>query len=181
MQVVKRVPARVTLRLQTDLLDTLMEEANKRDLTLNALINRTLSRTASYDNSVNVVQCLTMPHELFLEIISEIPQNSIREIGKGGPRIVKKLFSIMGIKYDIEHVIENYFTILGKHCGWFEFSYKEQFRNYRLVFCAGKDPKWSAFVQAYVKNILDSLKIVSINDTIHDGIVVFEFTYKDHQ
>jgi hypothetical protein len=180
MQVVKRVPTRVTLRLQTDLLDTLMEEADKRDLTLNALINRTLSKTVSYDNNVNVVQCLTMPHELFLEIINEIPQNKIHEIGKGGPRIAKKLFSILGIKYDLEHVIENYFTILSKYCGWFEFSYKEQFGNYRLVFCAGKDPRWGIFVQAYIKNILESLKIAPINDTIHDGIVVFEFANKDN-
>lgn len=181
MQVVKRVPTRVTLRLQTDLLAVLMEEANKRDLTLNALINRTLNRISSYDNNVNVVQCVTMPHELFLEMITEIPQNSIHEIGKGGPRIVKKLFNILGMKYDLEHVINSYFTILGKYCGWFEFSYKEQFGNYRLVFCAGKDPKWGSFVQAYVKNILDSLKIAPINDSMHDGIVVFEFAYKDKQ
>jgi len=181
MQVVKRVPTRVTLRLQTDLLENLMEEAQKRDLALNALINRILSRNASYDNNVNVVQCVTMPHELFLQIINKVPQNSIHEIGKSGPHIVKKLFSILGVKYDLEHVIENYFIILGKYCGWFEFSYKEQFGNYRLVFCAGKDPKWGVFVQAYVKNILESLKIIPINDTIHDGIVVFEFANKDNQ
>lgn len=179
MQVVKRVPTRVTLRLQMDLLDTLIEEANKRDLTLNALINRTLSRTVFYDNNVNVVQSFTMPHELFLEIINEIPQDRIHSIGKGGPRITKKLFSILGIKYNLEHVIENYFTILGKYCGWFEFSYKEQFGSYRLVFCTGKDPKWSEFVQTYVKNILDSLKIAPINDSTHDGIVIFEFMYID--
>jgi hypothetical protein len=180
LQVARRAPTRVTLRLQSDLLESLMEEAQKKDLALNALINRTLNRITSYDNNVNVIQCITMPHELFLEIINQIPENSISEIGKGGPRIVKKLFNILGMKYDLEHVIENYFTILGKYCGWFEFSYKEQFRKYRLVFCIGKDPKWSMFVQAYVKNILDSLKIVPINDTIHDGIVVFEFALKDH-
>lgn len=178
MQVVKRVPTRVTLRLQTDLVDTLMEEAQKRDLTMNALINRILSKNVSYDNNVNLVQCLTMPQELFLEIINEVPQDSIQEIGKGGPHIIKKLFSISGIKYDLEHIIENYFSILGKYCGWFEFSYKEQFGKYRLVFCAGKDPKWSMFIKAYVKNILNSLKITTINDSIHDGVIVFEFSNK---
>src|SRR5579864_2054223 len=179
MQVIKHVPIRVTLRLQTDLHDVLMEEANKRDLTINALINRILNKNISYDINVNAVQCVTMPHELFLEMIDQMPTYSINEIGKSGPRTVKKLFSLIGIKYDIEHVIENYFIILGKYCGWFEFSCKEQFGGYRLVFYAGKDPKWSAFVHAYVKNILHSLNIISMNDSNHDGIVIFEFVCKD--
>jgi hypothetical protein len=179
MQVVKHAPTRVTLRLQTDLHDALMEEAHKRDLTMNALINRILSRNMSYDNNVNVVQCVTVPHELFLEMINSMPQNSLNEIGKSGPRIVKKLFSLIGIQYDLEHVIENYFVILGKYCGWFEFSHKEQFGDHRLVFYVGKDTKWSAFVHAYVKNILNSLKITSMNDSIQDGIVIFEFACKD--
>src|SRR5579864_9648224 len=95
MQVIKHVPIRVTLRLQTDLHDVLMEEANKRDLTINALINRILNKNMSYDINVNAVQCVTMPHELFLEMIDQMPTNSINEIGKSGPRTVKKLFSLL--------------------------------------------------------------------------------------
>jgi hypothetical protein len=181
MQVVKHTPTRVTLRLQTDLHDALMKEAHKRDLTMNALINRILSKNMSYDDNVNVIQCVTMPQELFLEMMNSIPQNSINEIGKSGPRIVKKLFSLIGIQYDLKHVIENYFVILGKYCGWFEFSHKERFGDYRLVFYVGKDPKWSVFVHAYVKDILNSLKVISMNDSIQDGIVIFEFTDKGLQ
>ncbi len=179
MQVVKHIPTRVALRLQSDLHDALIEEAHKRDLTMNALINKILSKNMSYDNNVSVVQCVTMPHELFLEMINQMSQNSINEIGKGGPRIVQKLFSLIGIPYDLEHVIENYFVILGKYCGWFEFSHKKQFGDYRFVFCTGKDQKWSTFVHAYVKNILNSLKITSMNDSVQDGIVIFEFACKD--
>ena len=181
MQVVKHTPTRIALRLQADLHDALMEEAHKRDLTMNALVNRILSRNVYYDNNVNVVQCVTMPHELFLEIINQMQPHGINEIGKGGPRIVQKLFSLIGIRYDLEHVIENYFVILEKYCGWFEFSHKEQLGDYRLVFCTGNDPKWSVFVHAYVKNILNSLKITSVNDSIQDGVVIFEFARKDPQ
>ena len=99
-------------------------------------------------------------------------------MGRNGPKIVRKLFSISGIEYDLHHIIHNYFAILSKYCGWFEFSYKEQYEKYRLVFSTGKDPKWSVFVQSYVKSILDSLKIIGIKGLEYDGIIVFEFMHK---
>jgi len=170
---------RLTLRLETNLLEALKKEAQSKDLTLNAMINKILNRNISYDNNVNVVNCITMSTDLFHEIIKGISYNGIQEIGKNGPKIARKLFSIAGIEYDLQHIIHNYFVILSKYCGWFEFSYKEQFGKYRLVFSTGKEPKWSIFVQSYVKSILDSLKIIGINGLEHDGIIVFEFMHKN--
>jgi len=169
---------RLTLRLETNLLESLKKEAQSKDLTLNAMINKILNRNISYDNNVNAVHCITMSHDLFHEIIKGISHNEIQEIGKHGPKIARKLFSISGIEYDLYHIIHNYFTILSKYCGWFEFSHKEQNGKYRLVFSTGKDPKWSIFVQSYVKSILDSLKITGINGLEYDGIIVFEFMHK---
>src|SRR5579864_6032357 len=99
---------RLTLRLQTDLLEVLKKEAQSKDLTLNAMINKILNRNISYDNNVNVVPCITMPHDLFLESIKGMSHNDILEIGKNGPKIAKKLFNISGIRYDLDHVIDNY-------------------------------------------------------------------------
>lgn len=179
MEVVKFSPTnRLTLRLDTNLLVTLKKEAQNKDLTLNALINKILNRNISYDNNVNAVQCITMSHDLFHEIIKGLSYDDIQEMGRNGPKIARKLFSISGIEYDLYHIIHNYFAILSKYCGWFEFSYKEQYEKYRLVFNTGKDPKWSVFVQSYVKSILDSLKIIGIKGLEYDGIIVFEFMHK---
>ena len=51
---------RLTLRLETNLLEALKKEAQNKDLTLNAMINKILHRNISYDNNVNAVQCITM-------------------------------------------------------------------------------------------------------------------------
>ena len=120
-----------------------------------------------------------MSNDLFHEIIKGISYNEIQEIGKNGPKIARKLFSIAGIQYDLYHIIHNYFAVLSKYCGWFEFSHKEQYGKHRLVFSTEKDPKWSVFVQSYVKSILDSLKIIGINGLECDGIIVFEFMHKN--
>ncbi len=181
MEIMKRMATnRLTLRLQSDLLDALKQNANKKDLTLNAMITNILSKNATYDDTVNLVSNITIPHDLLSSIVARIREPDMNEIVKDGPSIVKKLFDIMGIRYDIDHVIYNYFTMLSKYCNWFEFTPKIVGNRYRLVFCTGNNPKWSLFIQHYVKNILKSLQIIVTNESYHAGIIVFEFTHKDY-
>ena len=181
LEVLKRVSAnRVTLRLQSDLLEILKQNADKKDLTLNALINNILNKNITYDETVNVIPNMVIPHDLFFNIITKIEEPDVNEIVKSGPNVVKKLFGIMGIQYDVDHVIHNYLTTLSKYCNWFEFSYKITATNYRLVFCTGTSSNWATFVQQYVKTILESLKIRVINDSINNGVIVFEFSHKNY-
>ena len=171
---------RLTLRLQSDLLEILKQNAHKKDLTLNAMISNILHKNIAYDETVNVLPNMIIPHDLFFSIVSKIPESEMGDIVKEGPRIVKKHFDILGLQYKIDHVIYNYFVMLGKYCNWFEFSHKVSGNNYRLVFCTGNNHKWSVFVQQYVHAILESLKIIISNESQHAGVVVFEFSHKEY-
>lgn len=168
------------MRLQSDLLETLKQNANKKDLTLNAMITNILNKNVTYDETVNVIPNMIVPYDVFLNIVSKVREPDMGEVVKSGPNVVKKIFDIMGLQYDIDHVIHNYLTTLSKYCNWFEFSYKITGTNYRLVFCAGNDPKWATFVQQYIRNILESLKIIITNESHHAGIIVFEFSHKNY-
>jgi len=181
VEVLKKVSTnRLTLRLQSDLLETLKQNAYDKDLTLNAMITNILHKNAAYDETVNLIPNMIIPHDLFLSMIDKIKEQNVNNVAKNGPNVVKKLFNIMGLQYDIDHVIYNYFTILSKYCNWFEFSHKISGTRYRLVFCAGDDSKWSTFIQHYVRNILESLKIIITNESHHAGIIVFEFSHKNY-
>ncbi|MGI0059519.1 MAG: hypothetical protein ACREBJ_07100, partial [Nitrosotalea sp.] len=169
---------RLTLRLQSDLLEVLKQSAHKKDLTLNAMITNILHKNVAYDETVNVLPHMMVSHDLFFSIVSKISESDMSDIAKEGPCIVKKLFDIMGLPYDIDHVIYNYFVILDKYCRWFEFSHKSMGNNYRLVFCTGSNSKWSIFVQKYVRIILESLKIMISRESHHGEIIVFEFSHK---
>ena len=171
---------RLTLRLQSDLLEILKQNAHKKDLTLNAMISNILHKNIAYDETVNVLPNMIIPNVLFYSIVSKIPESEMGDIVKEGPRIVKKHFDILGLQYKIDHVIYNYFVMLGKYCNWFEFSHKVSGNNYRLVFCTGNNHKWSVFVQQYVHAILESLKIIISNESQHAGVVVFEFSHKEY-
>ena len=170
---------RVTLRLQNDLLEVLKREATKTDLTLNAFINKVLNKNVTYEENVNAILNVVFPHDFFLLIVDKIKESDLKELADRGPGVVKKLFNVIGMQYDIDHVIHNYFAVIGKYCRWFEFTHKVSHNKYRLVFCAdANSPKWVQFLKLYIRSILESVKVVITNESMHDGIIVFEFTYK---
>ena len=181
MEILERTATnRITLRLQNDILEILKREAHKKDLTLNAFINKILSKNITFEENVNSTPTMILPHDLFIMMLNKVKESEVKEIAIDGPRVVKKLFNIMGLPYDIDHVIHNYFMVLSKYCNWFEFSHKITGGKCRLVYCVGPDAKWVTFVQQYVKGILESLKLIITNESQHDGILVFEFSHKDH-
>lgn len=181
MEILKKsVTNRITLRIQNDTLEVLKNDAEKRDLTLNALVNKILVKDVAYAKNVNVVETMIIPHELFLIMIEKMKNSELVTIAKEGPRIVKKIFDITGISYDIDHINANYFTVLDKYCNWFEFSHKVIGSKYRLIFCAGSNDKWAGFVQNYVKAILESLKIIISSESNNDGIIIFEFAHREY-
>jgi len=179
MEVLKKISTnRLTLRLQSDLFETLKTNANKKDLTINAMITNVLYKNFAYDETVDVLPNMVIPQDLFALMMSKIKESDAIDIAKEGPKVVKKLFDILGLPYEIDHVIYNYFVLLSKYCKWFEFSYKITSDKYRLVFCTGTNVRWSIFVQNYIHAIMESLKIIITNESHHAGIIVFEFSHK---
>ena len=169
---------RVTLRLQNDVLEVLKRDAAQMDMTLNAFINKVLNKTILYEETVNAILNVVFPHDFFLSIMDKLKESDIEEISEKGSGVVQKLFNILGTQYDVDHVIHNYFTIVGKYCNWFEFSYKISHRKCRLVFCSDtNNQKWVLFLKLYIKSILESLQVVMVSESQHDGIIVFEFVY----
>ena len=175
----KQSSNRVTVRLQTDLVEVLKVQASKTDLTLNAFINKILNKNVVYEENVNAILNVVFPHDFFLLIVDKLEENDIRELAERGPGVVKKLFNVIGMQYDIDHVIHNYFAVIGKYCKWFEFSQRVSHNKYRLVFCAdSSSPKWVSFLTFYIESILESLRVMITNKSHQDGIIVFEFTPK---
>jgi hypothetical protein len=171
---------RLTLRLQSDLVDYIKRYAPKKDLTINGMITNILSKNVAYDETIDVIPNIILPHDLFFALVSKLKESDVEEIAKEGPKVIKKIFDIVGLQYDIDHVINDYFVILAKHCKWFEFTYKVTGDRYRLVFCTGMNSKWVTFLQHYLRAIIESFNILITKESNHAGIIVFEFLHKDY-
>ena len=177
MEVLEMAPStnRITLRLPNSVLNILKKEAEKKDLPLNALLTKMLTKIVSFDMQLDVMPTIIMSHALFTKMIDEIDEPSMEEISREGPNIIKNLFTILGLRYELDNVINNYLVTLGKYCGWYKLNPEITHNNYRLVFEIQLGSKWTKFVAEYVKNILKSLKIHIDNESINHNVVVFEF------
>lgn len=135
-----------------------------------------LNKIVSFDMRLDAMPTIIMSHVLFTKMIDKIDEASMEEIAREGPNVIKKLFAILGLNYGLNNVISNYFEVLGKYCGWYKFASDVSNARYRLVFETYLGSNWTKFLTMYVKNILESLKIHIENESVQDGVIVFEFT-----
>jgi len=166
---------RITLRLPKDTLEALKKEADKKDLPISSIAVRTLVKSVSYEKHLKSMPTLIIPQALFTEIIDNMDQTTFEKVAKIGPTIVKRLCTLSHWKYDIDSVIENYFTTLGKYYGWFQFHHRSDHGKYRLVFETRTSKKWTKFLSIYIRSILESMKIHIDEQSVEDDLIIFEF------
>ncbi len=166
---------RITLRLPSRLFEELRKEAEEKDLPLNSFVTKILSKYISFDKRFEMMPTIFTSQILFSAIIETIDEVSMNEAAKLAPRMVKKLSALGGWEYNVDNVIENYFTIVGKYCGWYQFRYKAERANYTLTFETGMGRKWARFVSKYVRAILESLKVHITDESVDEEVVSFKF------
>jgi hypothetical protein len=167
---------RITLRLPNNILQVLKKESEKRDLPLNAIINRILSKNVIFDMQLNVLPTITMSQALFSKIMAKLDEINQREIVLYVPKSVKQLFTMLNLSYDLPNIMENHFLIMDKYCGWYTFHYDVKGNNYRLVFESDLGPDWTQFLRLYITSVLHSLRIDNIDVIIEGSVLVFDFT-----
>jgi hypothetical protein len=178
MEVLEMAPStnRITLRLPNNVLTELKKEAEKKDLPLNALVTKILNKNVSFDMYLEAIQGIIMSHTMLLKIIDQVDERAMKEIAREDPQVMKDMLAVLGLRYDLDHIINDYLVMLGKYCGWYKFSHEITHNHYRLVFETGYGSKWIKFIAEYVKNIFESLKIRIDNESISNKVIVFEFT-----
>jgi hypothetical protein len=170
---------RLTLRIPSHLLDRIKKESDKKDLPVNALINRVLVKSFLYEDQINVLPRISISHILFGKIIEELDDSSIEKTSILGSDIVKKYFTIQNQILTLENIITNYFSLLSKYCGWFTFNSERISDKYRLVFEASIGSKWSQFLFKYIKSILSMIEVSIVNESHEDNVIVFEVLKKE--
>jgi hypothetical protein len=97
----------------------------------------------------------------------------MERIGKElGPKLIKETFAFLGLSYDLESLIKNYFRPLSLFSGWYNFNISGSGRDRRLLFEHRHGPKWSAFLSQYVGGIIKAINGLEPRITVEDGLVV---------
>lgn len=166
---------RLTVRLPNALFEELRKEADSKDLPLNSFIIKVLSKHVAFDSRFEMMPTILTSQILFSAVIGTMDEASMNDVSKIAPRMVKKFAALGGWEYNIDNVIENYFSLIGRYCGWYQFRHKADRANYTLIFETGMGRKWARFVHKYVKAILESLKVHITEESIDEEIVIIKF------
>ena len=165
---------RLTLRLPDAVVEQLKKESEEKVLPVNAIINRILTKYVIYETRMNSLTHISLPQALFSNLISQLDESQKEKITEQSSHLVQKLFTMLNIEYNLRNVIDEYFFMLSSCCGWYTFHSEKNYDKYRLVFESKMGIKWIQFLSQYIKNILQSLKVNIINESIDDSILVFE-------
>lgn len=165
---------RLTVRIPTTLLDRLKKESDKKDLPINALINRALVKVFLSEDQINTLPNILITHILFEKMIQEIDDDSLEKLAKMGSNIVKKFFMIQNQSLTLDNLISNYFSVLSKYCGWFAFHNEKKSNKYRLVFESSLGLKWSRFLFNYIRDVLNTIEDYNMDAYYDDNVLVFE-------
>ena len=166
---------RITLRLPESILKKLKTESDEKVLPLNAIINRILTKHVMFDMRINKLSGIITPQDLLSNIIDKLDETQKEELAQQGPQIVKKLFTMLNVQYNVKNVIEDYFIMLGTYCGWYKFHVDSENNHYRLIFESDLGKEWITFLSLYVNCILKPLKVHVENEFIDDSTLVLEF------
>ena len=167
---------RTTIRVPNDILKVLKDEADKKAVSLNSIIARILHKYVLCDIRMNTLPSITMSQALFFLILEKLNYSQKEEVARQAIQTVKDMFTVLGIEYNLQNVLDEYFTILGRHCGWFTFRCEKDENHFRIVFETELGPEWIKFLQLYVRAILQSLKINVDNESTSSSVMIFEIT-----
>jgi hypothetical protein len=177
MEVLEMAPStnRMTLRLPNSLLEELKKESSEKDLPLSSLAVKILNKHASFERRFGMVSTVLLSEALFAIIVENMDESTMEKTTKLAPKIVKKLANLGGFEYEIDSIIKNYFTTVGKYCGWYKFKHEIDHVNHTLVFETNMGQKWAKFVSKYIRSVLESLKVHISDESIDDNVVIFKF------
>gem|GEM_PF-631740 len=166
---------RITVRLPNTLFEELRKEADSKDLPLNSYVTKILSKHVTFDSRLEMLPTVITSQILFSAIIGTMDEASINDISKIAPRMAKKFAALGGWEYNVDNLIEHYFSLVGRYCGWYQFRHKVDRANYTLIFETGMGRKWARFVLKYVTAILESLKVHITEESVDDEIAIVRF------
>lgn len=166
---------RITLRLPDKLLEDLKKEADEKDLPISSLAVKILNKHTLFERRFEMTPTILLSQALFSLMIENMDKSIMEKTVRTVSVLISRLADLEDWQYEIDSVIENHFSVIGKYCGWYKFKQKINHTNYTLVFETNMGSKWEKFVSSYVKSILESLRIHITTESVNDGIIIFRF------
>ena len=161
--------AAVSFRLYSDVLKGLLEESQRREISLSALVNSVLENYVDFGRFAQRYGILRISPTTITTIMNQLSYEDVervaREIGKSHP---KEFLASLGLEYTIQNLSKLMSEYLGKHSQWFEEKITEEPNGLLVHLRHRLDRRWSLFLKQYVATILEGFGYRERESTLTD-------------
>ena len=176
MQPQKRRTMSRSFRLDEQALGTLNEEAAKRKISPNSLLNQILLDYCVFYRYLKDIPTITMTQDLFASIIGDCPEENVRLYGKqSGSMIAKDVLGVVGLDFNRENLVFYLEEILSRYANGFIYSHH--------VNDSGKDvfhlrhsmgEKWSIFLSEEISTLIECCSGEKVKTELTKNTVTIE-------
>lgn len=162
-----------TFRVRKEWDDVLQEEAEKKGLSVNVLMNKILRRYALFDRWAERYNAVNLIPQTLRGIVGTAPEERLAKAGEVSGSDILGLLAAMGLPQNYESFVYMIEELLGgsEFARWFSCFHHTQ--GDEEVFHLQHDlgHGWSTYVQAYCMSCLKSMNISNIETRVYDYAV----------
>jgi len=171
------VSVHVNFRIAAAYKAVLEEEASKRDMHLNALVNHILAKFIFFGSIIEESNRVVFQKDFLTRIIPLISSDDFDEIARTlAIAVLKPAITFSGMPISMNDLVKNYFLPMGMYSGWFQARIVKTPSEYKLILQHEYGPKWTAFLKEYYSVAIKSLALREVSVVAADGIL--EISYR---
>lgn len=147
-----------TIRLEEDQEEALIQEAEKRGFSVNALIGHIFDRYITGYRFFDASNMLVMGSSTINEFLERLEPSEISEIGDvaGQARIRSSLLQ-RGRKLNFENLAWYISQVLGENYGWYRCDYRHEGNQATFHLTHQLGYKWSVFLESYISSAFNEI------------------------
>jgi len=162
-----------TVRLEEEQDEALINEAERRGFSVNALIGHIFDRYLTSYRFYDIGGMIVFSAETTAEFLQRLDIDEIKEIGEAtGQARIKGGLMQRGRKISFENVIWYITQVLGENNGWFRCDYREEGKQAIFHLTHQLGYKWSVYLGSYISSAIQEAldlkcNMVTMNNAVN--------------
>lgn len=159
-----------TIRTREEFDNTLREEAKKRGISINSLLNQIIERYVISYRFIDVFPCLVIPSEMIRGLLNGLSEDQLKKEGDtAGSFIPKHSLFLKGLTPNLEDIILCMENMLSQHSHWYQFQCQNMNGRLTMLLRHRLGEKWSIYLEAYYTALFRTLLNISIKSEIGEN------------
>lgn len=173
----RRKSATRTIRLESEQDEALVQEAERRGFSVNALIGHIFNRYLTSYRYYDIGGMIVFSAGTAAEFLQRLENNEIKEIGEAsGQARIKSGLMQRGRKINFDNIIWYVINVLGENDGWFRCDYREEGKQATFHLTHQLGYKWSVFLGSYIASTIQEALDLKCNIVTMNTAVNIEVT-----